>query len=85
MSPKPLTIAKFSPKKGEAENGPRSFRVVHGLYGDEIESILSDINAFLESQKGEIVILDFQHIFDFQKDDHLYLVRNFLRLFLIKY
>ena len=73
-----IRLAKFSPKKGEAENGPKSLRVVHGLYGDEIESILCDINAFLEKQKGEIVILDFQHIFDFQKEDHLYLVRNSL-------
>ena len=72
-----IRLAKLAPKKNE-KNGNEaqdSVRVIHGLFGDEICAILSDIEHFLEKHPGEVVILDFQHIFDFQKDDHLNLVR----------
>jgi hypothetical protein len=72
-----IRLAKLAPKKKE-KNGneiQNSVRVIHGLFGDEIGAILSDVEEFLEKHVGEVVILDFQHIFDFQKEDHLNLVR----------
>ena len=73
-----IRLAKLAPKKKET-NGNEisdSVRVIHGLYGEEIGAILSDIAEFLLRHTGEVVILDFQHIFDFKKEDHLNLVRS---------
>jgi hypothetical protein len=33
------------------------------------------INEFLEDNSGEIVLLDFQHLYQFSELDHLQLVR----------
>lgn len=51
-------------------------RVVHGLYGDRIEQYLVKVNEFLEDHPKEIVILDFNHLYDF--DDVTY--NNFLQI-----
>ncbi|MGI5837632.1 MAG: hypothetical protein ACOX87_14230 [Chloroflexota bacterium] len=41
-----------------------SFRCVHSIYGDDVESSLKDIRDFLRDHPKEIVILDFQHFFE---------------------
>lgn len=43
---------------------------VHGLYGDEISTHLQTINDFLSEFPEEIVILDFQHFYNFNEDTH---------------
>ncbi len=45
------------------------FRICHGLYGPLIDDILSQFNSFLTSRPGEMVFLDFQHIFDQDGND----------------
>ncbi len=41
-----------------------SFRCVHSIYGDDVESSLRDIRDFLRDHPKEIVVLDFQHFFN---------------------
>lgn len=69
-------LAKF---RGKGKNKNKhdssvSFRIIHALFGEEIENILSDINSFLNQHPGEVVILDFQHLYDFKEEDHDVLV-----------
>ena len=46
------------------------FRIIHGLYGIKIGNILLEIGKFLEQHPEEIVILDFQRLYDCTKQDH---------------
>lgn len=43
---------------------------VHGLYGDEVSDSLNVINKFLENCSEEVVILDFQHFYNFTEENH---------------
>ncbi|VDN27623.1 unnamed protein product [Gongylonema pulchrum] len=45
-------------------------RVLHALYGERIEQFLVDINAFLDSHSREIVILDFNHLYNFDNNSY---------------
>ena len=76
MSSNRLAKCPENVKVEDKKETVESLRVIHGLFGDEIIAILSDMDAFLEEHPGEVVILDFQHIFDFQKVDHQYLVSD---------
>ena len=40
------------------------FRICHGLYGPLMDDILNQLNSFLNARPGEMVFLDFQHLFD---------------------
>lgn len=45
----------------------------HGVFGLGVLRPLLQIVDFLNSHSNELVILDFQHFFNFCKDDHVYL------------
>ncbi|XP_018009124.1 uncharacterized protein LOC108666719 [Hyalella azteca] len=47
---------------------------VHGLYGDDIQLILEEISLFLFSHSSEVVLLDFQHLYDLTPQLHRDLV-----------
>ena len=81
MSSNRLAKCPENVKVEDKKETVESLRVIHGLFGDEIIAILSDINAFLDEHPGEIVILDFQHIFEFQTDDHKYMVSELISKF----
>ena len=55
-----------------------TFRVIHCLLGDLITSVLDTLTTWLESHRGEIVILDFQHFYQFSRADHHELIRLLL-------
>ena len=55
-----------------------TFRVIHCLLGDRISSVLDTLSTWLESHRGEIVILDFQHFYKFSPADHQELIRLLL-------
>ncbi|VDM44494.1 unnamed protein product [Toxocara canis] len=40
-------------------------RVLHALYGDEVYRILAEMNAFLETHSHEVIIVDFNHLYNF--------------------
>lgn len=47
------------------------FRVVHSLYGSEVEGILEEIKLFLRENSKEVVLLDFNHLYDMEVEEHL--------------
>lgn len=52
------------------------FYLAHGLYGGLLYPYLSEINNFLNNNRGEVVILDFQHFYEFTAEDHEKLMSN---------
>jgi len=60
-------IRYFDIRIGKLED---KYRLLHGLYGAELFSILDDMNSFLDNHASEIVILDFQHMFSCVYEDH---------------
>jgi len=65
----------------DSVGGGRQMRVLHALYGDPLGPILSDIHEFLSLHSREIVILDFQHVYDFKSTDHEALVDKLFKTF----
>lgn len=59
----------------------RKFYFVHGLYCEEINEPLIQIQQFLENHRGEFVILDCQHFYDFTDDDYGILANQMLKIF----
>ncbi|XP_075231488.1 PI-PLC X domain-containing protein 3 isoform X2 [Lycorma delicatula] len=57
------------------------FYFTHGLYCQHINGGLNELSEFLAENKKEIVILDFQHFYDFTFDDHQKLHKDIQMLF----
>lgn len=57
------------------------FYFVHGLYGSKINGPLEEVNSFLNKNTCEVVILDFQHFYNFTPDDHNRLITFISSLF----
>ena len=57
------------------------FYVVHGLYGHPINSLLLDLHTFLKAHPKEVVILDFNHFYNFTDDLHGRMVEMIQRYF----
>jgi len=55
------------------EEGETHYRVLHCLLGLRIVSVLIQLKEFLDKHPGEVLILDFQHQYQFQDADHLQL------------
>lgn len=47
-----------------------NFYTVHALYGDIVNKALVNIKEFLVSHNKEIIILDFQHFYNFSEADY---------------
>ncbi|XP_071545689.1 uncharacterized protein [Panulirus ornatus] len=50
------------------------FYFVHGLYGGDLQPLLSEVGHFLSKHPGEVVLLDFQHFHGLSPADHTALV-----------
>ena len=57
------------------------FNVVHGLYGSSYTAVFEEINYFLDSHPKEIVLLDFNHLFNFTKDAQVLFVSQIMKSF----
>ncbi|KAK9506243.1 hypothetical protein O3M35_008213 [Rhynocoris fuscipes] len=57
------------------------FYFVHGMYGHNVTSGLSDIKDYLNQHLKETVILDFQHFYDFNNLDHERLINLVISIF----
>lgn len=58
-----------------------NFYTVHALYGDSVLIELKNIKNFLDSHTHEIVILDFQHFYNFLESDHSRLTSTLKSIF----
>ena len=64
---------------GKLDAGPTGdaqYRLLHGLYGAELFSIMDDMKSFLDEHVNEIVILDFQHMFSCSDSDHRTIIKR---------
>ncbi|CAI9717994.1 PI-PLC X domain-containing protein 3 [Octopus vulgaris] len=46
------------------------FQFVHGIYGPKIDCCMQEINSFLEKHQKELVILDFNHFYNVNPENH---------------
>ena len=56
--------------------GDAQYRLLHGLYGSELFSIMDDMKSFLDEHVNEIIILDFQHMFSCSDSDHRTIIKR---------
>jgi len=59
----------------------RSHQILHCLLGSQIQPILLEIKSFLSAHSKEVVILDLQHLYQFEPEDHTFLMRTLLDMF----
>ncbi|KAF2354257.1 PLC-like phosphodiesterase TIM beta/alpha-barrel domain [Trinorchestia longiramus] len=57
------------------------FYFVHGLFGDDMQIVLEEISSFLWTQPSEVVLLDFQHLYEFSPAHHRGLVATIEQAF----
>lgn len=53
----------------------------HGLYGMNVIEALKELNDCLDAHTEEVIILDFQHIYDFTSSNHDFLIQNIHSIF----
>jgi len=63
------------------EEKEEHYRVLHCLLGERIEKLLTQLKEFLDDHRGEVIILDFQHQYQFQDKDHIHLGNFILATF----
>ncbi len=56
-------------------------RIVHGLYGEEVVSLVLEFLEFLAEHPKEVVFLDFNHFYNFDKEAHSTLIGALTSLF----
>ncbi|XP_018574666.1 PI-PLC X domain-containing protein 3 [Anoplophora glabripennis] len=52
------------------KEGTEDFFFVHGLYSDNVQTVLTEMLKFLESHPREVIIIDFQHFYALTDSDH---------------
>ena len=67
---------RVSTLKGKAE-----LYFVHGLYGAEVGACLCEIRSWLDKHPKEVVLLDFNHLYEMENTDHEQLVATLLSVF----
>ena len=53
----------------------------HGLYGADVISCLEAIKKFLDEHKKEVVILDFNHLYEMEFVHHISFITNIKNIF----
>lgn len=54
----------------------KGIRVLHALYGRELQAALTEINDFLKKHPKEVIILDFNHFYNFDTES----CKSFLKI-----
>ncbi|XP_054710629.1 PI-PLC X domain-containing protein 3-like [Uloborus diversus] len=55
--------------------------IVHGLYGAETKNVLKSMQEFLATHSKEVVLLDFQHLYEMNHFDHHKLLHQLTETF----
>lgn len=63
------------------KSGEDNFYFTHGVYAAEITEALKQVKEFVDEHPGEVVILDCQHFYGFQPEDHQRLMRLLLNMY----
>jgi len=65
----------------KSDYGSKEIRFVHGLYGTSVEEVLLMMREFLEKHRGEVLLLDFNHFYNFDEKTHEMLHALIVRVF----
>ncbi|KAJ0174751.1 hypothetical protein K1T71_009859 [Dendrolimus kikuchii] len=63
------------------KEGTKEIFFTHGVYAEEITKALTQVKEFVDTHPGEVVILDCQHFYGFEPDDHQRLMRYLLNMY----
>lgn len=63
------------------KRGDDTLYFCHGLYSCEVQPVLKDIAAFLETHNQEVVILDCQHFYGFKQETHGKLMQMIIKTY----
>lgn len=63
------------------KEGTKEFFFTHGVYAEEISKALNQVKEFVDTHPGEVVILDCQHFYGFNPDDHQRLIRYLIGIY----
>eukprot|EP00760_Papus_ankaliazontas_P033348 PhM_4_TR629/c0_g1_i1/m.30092 len=67
---------RVSTKKNVELHHRNDLWTLHGMYNEPLQNLLTDVQTFLiESESHEIVLLDMNHLFGFEEEDHRLLVQ----------
>lgn len=55
--------------------------IVHGLYGTEVKNVLKTMQEFLTTHSKEVLLLDFQHLYEMDHFDHHKLLHHLTETF----
>jgi len=58
------------------EEDERVFKILHCLLGTDIVGLMKEVKSFLDENTSEVVILDFQRLYEFEEDDHVTLIHH---------
>lgn len=47
----------------------KTFYTCHGLYGENLDLVLDDIREFIKTHPKEVIILDFNHLYNMEPED----------------
>ncbi|XP_070557628.1 PI-PLC X domain-containing protein 3-like [Ptychodera flava] len=61
--------------------GKEDLHFVHGLFAGKVVDAMNEINTWLESHPKEVVLLDFNHLFDMQDTHHTQLTKQLMEIF----
>lgn len=83
-----ISCSRYLDLRVATKPGSDYFYFCHALYGHAVNTTLNDVKQFLEEHPGEIVILDFQHFYAFNSNNHqtlLQLIEDTFREKIIKF
>ncbi|KAK7105920.1 PI-PLC X domain-containing protein 3-like [Littorina saxatilis] len=55
--------------------------VVHSFYGPKVSTVMEEVKTFLDEHKDEVVLMDFNHFYDMELENHLQLITYLLFVF----
>lgn len=61
------------------ENHPTGWKTFHGLICNDLNDVLEQIGRYATNHKREIIIIDFQHLVNFEFNDHIKLMEFIIR------
>lgn len=66
---------------GEVKIEETNLRTMHGVYGEDMDTIIEDLKHFVIQNPKEIVILDFQHFYEMTDTSYQYLINQLTATF----
>lgn len=76
-----LNLFRYLDLRVSTKSGSPDLYFVHAMFAGDVRSRLARINQFLNQNRSECVIIDFQHFYKFTKEAHVQLIQLILEVF----